>query len=320
MKKIVSTIAVFGALMLPIIFAAPAYAQASRTWVSGVGDDANPCSRTAPCKTFAGAISKTANGGEIDALDPGGFGGVTITKSITLDGGGGQVASVLVSGTPGITVAAQATDTVTIRNLRINGIFFNGVGGTNGIRFSSGANLHIENTTIFGFSGICVDSESSTVSANLFMKNDVMTNCTTGGVLFKPTTLGRAMLDDVTLEQDGYGFQANDGARATIANSVVAGNTGDGVLAAGAGASLFVNVARTMVANNGTNGAAQDNGVEATGSATLTLESADIFNNVGNGIASSGGATVATFGNNHNTGTGAGGSTGAPTQAVTGSQ
>src|SRR5947199_5368407 len=78
--------------------AAPVNAQATRTWVSGVGDDANPCSRTAPCKTFAGAISKTATGGEIDALDPGGYGAVTITKAITLDGGGGQVASILTSG------------------------------------------------------------------------------------------------------------------------------------------------------------------------------------------------------------------------------
>ena len=80
------------------------HAQATRTWVSGVGDDANPCSRTAPCKTFAGAISKTATNGEIDVLDPGGFGAMTITKSITIDGGDGQIASVLVTGTPGITV------------------------------------------------------------------------------------------------------------------------------------------------------------------------------------------------------------------------
>ena len=92
-------------------------AQASRTWVSGVGDDANPCSRTAPCKTFAGAISKTAAGGEIDALDPAGYGAVTITKAITIDGGGGQVASVLVSGTNGIVVQAGVSDTVILRNL-----------------------------------------------------------------------------------------------------------------------------------------------------------------------------------------------------------
>jgi hypothetical protein len=110
------------------------YGQASRTWVSGVGDDANPCSRTAPCKTFAGAISKTAAGGEIDAMDPAGYGAVTITKAITIDGGGGQVASVLVSGTNGIVVQAGPSDVVILRNLRINGIGT----GINGIRFLSG--------------------------------------------------------------------------------------------------------------------------------------------------------------------------------------
>src|SRR5438046_4931697 len=112
-----------------IAFSSIAQAQASRTWVSGVGDDANPCSRTAPCKTFAGAISKTAAGGEIDALDPGGFGAVTITKAITIDGGGGQVASVLASGTDGIVVQAQPTDTVILRNLSINGIAYGMNGG-----------------------------------------------------------------------------------------------------------------------------------------------------------------------------------------------
>src|SRR6516165_8974652 len=106
MRKTVSLIAfvVLGAAML--------HSQATRTWVSGVGDDANPCSRTAPCKTWAGAISKTAPGGEIDALDPGGFGALTITKSLTLDGGGGQVASTLVAGTNGIVVAGGANDVV----------------------------------------------------------------------------------------------------------------------------------------------------------------------------------------------------------------
>src|SRR3954453_8058258 len=84
----------------------PVSAQASRTWVSGLGNDANPCSLTAPCKTFAGAISKTAAGGEISVLDPGGFGAVTITKSITIDGGGGQVASALAAGTNGIVINA----------------------------------------------------------------------------------------------------------------------------------------------------------------------------------------------------------------------
>src|SRR5215467_10616789 len=104
-------------------FASLANAQATRTWVSGVGDDANPCSRTAPCKTWAGAISKTAAGGEIDALDPGGFGAVTITKPITLSGVGTQ-ASTLSSGVQGIVIniitppTPPQTDTVTIRNIQ----------------------------------------------------------------------------------------------------------------------------------------------------------------------------------------------------------
>src|SRR5689334_11950939 len=133
-----------GTFLLVVSFA---NAQASRTWVSGVGDDANPCSRTAPCKTFAGAISKTAAGGEIDALDPAGYGAVTITKAITIDGGGGQVASVLVSGTNGIVVQAGANDVVTLRNLQ-----FNGIGtGINGVRFLSGKDLNVESCYIFGF-------------------------------------------------------------------------------------------------------------------------------------------------------------------------
>src|SRR5947209_15895312 len=144
----------FAALCLLIFGTVMMQAQASRTWVSGVGDDANPCSRTAPCKTFAGAISKTAAGGEIDALDPAGFGAVTITKAITLDGGGGQVASVLVAGTNGIVVQANAaTDVVILRNLRINGIS----SGLNGIRFLSGKDLNVENCVIFGFTQNGID-------------------------------------------------------------------------------------------------------------------------------------------------------------------
>src|SRR5215212_10831892 len=92
-------------VMFTLMATSMAHAQATRTWVSGVGDDANPCSRTAPCKTFAGAISKTAAGGEINAIDPGGFGGVTITKSLTIRGRGGT-AGALVSGTNAIVINA----------------------------------------------------------------------------------------------------------------------------------------------------------------------------------------------------------------------
>jgi hypothetical protein len=133
-----------------------AFGQATRTWVSGVGDDANPCSRTAPCKTFAGAISKTAAGGEINAIDPGGFGAVTITKSITIKAEGIS-AGVLVSGTNAIIINAAATDKVTLKGLDINGV---GVGAPTslvGVKVLSAKTVHIINSEIYKFqAGIAV--------------------------------------------------------------------------------------------------------------------------------------------------------------------
>ena len=217
-------------------------AQASRTWVSGVGDDVNPCSRTAPCKTFAGAISKTANGGEIDALDPGGFGAVTITKGITIDGGGGQVASVLVSGTNGIVVQAGPNDVVILRNLRINGIG----SGFSGIKFNSGKTLDVENCFIFGFTqqGIDITLNQNTPSSvhviNTVLKNNLgdglrATNAQTpavqvgvdksyalvvGQVGFHATQHSRIVVTRSAAEHGGdAGFKAED-----------AGGTSDGIM------------------------------------------------------------------------------------------
>src|SRR6266851_5281621 len=121
MNRFSLVVRVFVLTIVALAFASISQAQATRTWVSGVGDDVNPCSRTAPCKTFAGAISKTAARGEISVLDPGGFGAVTITKAITIDGGG-SLASILNTGVNGVTVYANGpTDTVILRNLSING-------------------------------------------------------------------------------------------------------------------------------------------------------------------------------------------------------
>src|ERR1700692_2604180 len=166
------------AVLLPLSLAVPAVAQATRTWVSGVGDDANPCSRTAPCKTWAGAISKTAAGGEIDALDPGGFGAVTINKSITLDGGGGQVASVLVSGTLGIAIAAAANDVVTIRNVRFQGLLGNGSNpsgaGTNAIQINSAGSVLIENCVIENFAQNGINDTRTSGGTQLTVKNTIL--------------------------------------------------------------------------------------------------------------------------------------------------
>src|SRR5436853_5822127 len=126
MRKIAVPLTILGTLFALALPSTTAHAQATRTWVSGVGDDVNPCSRTAPCKTFAGAISKTAVDGEINCLDPGGFGAVTITKSITIDCTG-TFGSVLAAGTSGVIINANnAGANDPLRIVRLKGISING--------------------------------------------------------------------------------------------------------------------------------------------------------------------------------------------------
>jgi parallel beta helix pectate lyase-like protein len=155
MKRFTVTFVVVLAITL---IASTAHAQAIRTWVSGVGDDANPCSRTAPCKTFAGAISKTAAHGEISVLDPGGFGAVVITKSITINGISTH-AGISASGVNGITINAGANDAVVLRNLQINGAG----SGLAGIRLLSlGTNVVVDRVIVQGFATGILTTDTST--------------------------------------------------------------------------------------------------------------------------------------------------------------
>ena len=242
----------FVSVIFLTLLAMPANAQATRTWISGVGDDANPCSRTAPCKTWAGAISQTAAGGEIDALDPGGFGGLTITKAITIDGGGGQVASTLVAGTAGITVAAGASDVVIIRNIRFNGLLQSGSPGTNGINFASGAVLSVESCDIFGFStaGIGVNT-SATATLNVI--KSTITN-SPSGISFATgggTVYGE--MDQTTIQKiSGNGITSSSGSSVifTVTNSNVLNSAGVGVNSGGSGTVL--NVDSSSVSSNNT--------------------------------------------------------------------
>lgn len=256
-------LSISAALLAICLWSGTAQAQATRTWVSGVGDDANPCSRTSPCKTFAGAISKTAAGGEIDALDPAGYGAVTITKGVTIDGGGGQVASVLVSGTNGIVVQAGPADVVTLRNLRINGIANNGVGGLNGIRYLSGAALHVEKSYIFGFTQDGINVATSTPAA-LFVTDTFLTN-NGNGIQIAPTAgNAKSMLVRVRAQGNaGYGFYlhpGNSGAGTVIDDSAALVNgTGIGVT----GATLYLG--NSVVIRNGF-------GVQVSGGSVLSYK------------------------------------------------
>src|SRR5438034_5148316 len=160
MSKFRFALNILAVAVFSLAISSVAQAQANRTWVSGVGDDANPCSRTAPCKTFAGAISKTAVGGEIDALDPGGFGTLTITKSITIDGTG-TFASTVASGTIGFIINIPPGTADAARAVRLRGLSINGAGsGIHGIRVIAANNVSVEDTVIDGFSKYVIRGES----------------------------------------------------------------------------------------------------------------------------------------------------------------
>jgi len=273
-----------------------AQAQASRTWVSGVGDDANPCSRTAPCKTWAGAISKTAACGEIDALDPGGFGAVTITKSITLDGTG-TFASILASLVNGIVINAASTDVITIRGISING-FCNGI---NGINILQAKTVNVEDCVIFRFNtgnGITVNE---TNDLNLNVRNTVIRDNTLDAI--NTFTSGAAnkvqvTLDRVSLIGSANGLHARSGSRVTARNCVFSSNTTNGVFVDAAGSNFaFVSVADSHISLNGANGLRAGNAGNLGGSGA-SISQNQIVRNTSNGVLVSTGGAVNTFSNN----------------------
>lgn len=273
-------------LAIVVLGAGVMYGQASRTWVSGVGDDANPCSRTAPCKTFAGAISKTAAGGEIDALDPGGFGALTITKAITLDGGGGQVASVLVSGTNGIVVQAGANDVVILRNLRINGIAGSGAGGLNGVRFLSGKDLNIENCVIFGFTqnGLDISLNQATqatvhVFHSVFKQNNGVGIRATNAVL--PHVL--VGIDFSEIAVDNIGVEAAARSSIEINNSMISAGATSGISADSPTGDGIIGIDHSEVIANNSGATASGGSVIDTGDTTYTMNTGTAWNQSGTG-------------------------------------
>jgi hypothetical protein len=264
--------------------------MATRTWVSGVGDDANPGSRTAPCKTFAGAISKTGNPGEIDCLDPGGFGAVTITKSITLDGTG-TFGSILSSGTSGVIINGAGIN-VTLRGLSINGV----AGGLSGVRIVNANNVHIIDCVIFGFNGGVARGvdDVRTAGGRLFIVNTVIRDCAQQGVQIKPTSGANAILgflDRVTLTGNATGLLAGAGSRVVISNALVSGNSVNGLFAnTTVGLSgPEINAEHCVIVANG-------NGLNCDASAFMNMSNLFVMTNT-TGMAGTG--TYGTFGNNH---------------------
>ncbi|HYJ85610.1 MAG TPA: right-handed parallel beta-helix repeat-containing protein [Pyrinomonadaceae bacterium] len=238
-----------------LVFASLVQAQATRTWVSGVGDDVNPCSRTAPCKTYAGAISKTAKDGEISTLDPGGFGAVTITKSITINGTPGSgYGSILASLTQGVIV--NITDAADVRKtVRLNWLDINGASnGTNGISFAAGLHLYVENTNIDGFTGDGIRVLNNPQAVNsLHLRNVNIRNCVTNGVNISNTGANATVLafDGVKITRSTNGLTAGNGTRGQISNSFFASNSGSGITVSEGGSPTTFAVDTSSFTGNG---------------------------------------------------------------------
>lgn len=274
-------------VLIALALPASASAQATRTWVSGVGDDANPCSRTAPCKTFAGAISKTAAKGEINCLDPGGFGGVTITKSLTIkchytEGG------VLVSGTNAIVINAATTDRITLRGLDINGIGT----GLNGIRILQARSVKILDTEIYQFVRNAIDVSPNTgTTVRVNVANSHLHDVTGNGILYSPvgSATARSHVTDTIVDDNGCGITGTDSGHDPAFN--FAANCGIVNSAAGT-ATVNANVIDSVISENA-------NGVLSNGTtSTVRVGLSDIVNNT-TGFAFTNGGVLQSWGDNY---------------------
>jgi hypothetical protein len=291
------------------------YQLPTRTWVSGLGSDSNACSLTAPCVTFAAALALTAAGGEIDVLDPGDFGPITITKAITVDGGGGQVSSALVAGTSGIIVSAGPNDVVTLRNLRINGTVGTGSGGLSGILFNSGAALVVEHFDVFDFVNDGIAITPSTNSKVTLADGHITNTATAAGnaaVLVAPTANVSVTINRVYMENQINGVFASGGGTGIIhvqvRDCVITSSGNTGIAVAGTSAAVTADVINSAISYSINTGAAV-----AGSAATLKLGGNTITNNV-TGVASAGG-TLLSFKSNQITDNG---TDGTPINAVPG--
>ncbi len=261
----IALLALAAGFVAPLLASAPASAQATRTWVSGVGDDVNPCSRTAPCKTFAGAISKTAAGGEINCLDPAGYGGVTTIKAITFNCGY-TLGSILVAGTPGITVNAGVNDRVTIRGIQLTGVNQTPTPGTIGIRILGAQAVSIENSVVSNFGQSGIQDSRTAGNTKLFIRDTIVSNNTGNGITLSATNNSKTDIVNTSILNNLNGIASTTGNSSLVRRSVVAGNSTGVETDAGA----QMDVDDSSINNNGV-------GIQANG--TIRMSGSDIAYN-----------------------------------------
>jgi hypothetical protein len=286
MKNAAHLPAILGASFIALLHVAPAQAQATRTWVSGSGADANPCSRSAPCQTFAGALSKTAAGGEINCIDAGGFGAVTINKSITIDCGG-TFGSILAAGTTGVTVNTAGVKVI-LRNLSIDGAGT----GINGVSFTAGTEVTVEKCSIFGFTNNAINMSLGT-TGNLQVIDTTLNASARGIRVTTASGFAIAQIKNVSVNRMSIsGVDAAANGFVSVNNSSFAGNP----TAVNAGGVVsVVNVTNSLLTNNTT-------AFNAGAGTTIRISNNKIFDNT---TAFAG--TIQTGGDNKTAGNGAGG-------------
>jgi hypothetical protein len=295
MKRLYLQILIICAFL--VISAVAAHAQASRTWVSGVGNDSNPCSRTAPCKTFAGAMPKTVEGGEIDALDPAGYGTVIITKAITLDGGTGTGwASILPSGVAGVTVNVTGGTHVNNAVVILRNITFNGTvqapsaPGTIAIDYIKADQLMVESCIFENFKDTGISEVRAATAMNLRVDDCNFDNIPTGIIVNTSNGASVAEIDNCRFNGITDGVNTTSGAFVTVRNCFFAATNG-----VRADNGCQVNVVNSVFSNNTA-------GATVAGTGIIRLSNNDFFNNT---TAISGTAASANnnrFGGNTNDG------------------
>lgn len=288
LKSSVAVMAAATCMLLLIPQAASA--QATRTWVSGVGDDVNPCSRTAPCKTFAGAISKTAVNGEIDCLDNGGFGAVTITKSMMIDCTGTQ-AGITNPGSPAITINAPTGANVILRNINIDGA----AQGTVAIRVLSAGTVQIDDVRIKGQNGNGIEIVPA-VATHVTINRSEVRESAQHGIWVAPTAgaVAKVTVARSTLVDNGLtGIRLNDNSAATVTDSVLSGNGSSGGAASSTSAPSGLTLDRVVSSGN------HDGGVLAKGAAAVVwLSNSTLTGNSYGFFPPAGGGVYISFGNN----------------------
>ncbi|HEX4965360.1 MAG TPA: right-handed parallel beta-helix repeat-containing protein [Thermoanaerobaculia bacterium] len=298
-------------LGLLLAFGSAANAQSSRTWVSSGGDDLNTCSRTAPCKTFAGALSKTSAGGIINVVDNGAYGPVTITQSVTIQSDESFAGILLADGVTGIIVNAGDKDIVVLRGLSIDG---QGL-GIDGIRFLNGLSLTIENCLINRVTQKGINF-SPAGGSQLYVKNTVIRNNNFNagaGIVIQPGDAGSAevTIDHVQIERNALGIEVDNHSKVSIRDSEISRSASDGIRAHSTldvKGNVLVNVVGTLVNLNTGSGVKADGG-----GAILRIADTSIFDNGGTGINPVNGGVINSFGNNNNAGNNPDGAPTAPT-------